>query len=54
MEKNLKVYMYITESLCYTPETNTLWISYNSIKKAHTMPFNLICKPSHTQAPVPL
>jgi len=33
MEKNLKKYACITESLCYTPETNiTLYINYISIK----------------------
>ena len=32
MKKN--AYIWITESLCCTPETNTiLWVSYNSIKK---------------------
>ena len=37
MEKNLKkkyMYIYVTESLCCTPETNTtLYINYTSIKK---------------------
>ena len=35
MKKN--VYICITESLCYTPETNTtLWINYTSIWKKIT------------------
>ena len=34
MENNLKNYIYITKSLCYIPETNTvLYINYTSIKR---------------------
>ena len=34
-KKNMCVYacVCITESLCYIPETNTLWINYSSILK---------------------
>ena len=33
-ESEKVIYMYITESLCCTPETNrTLYINYTSIKK---------------------
>ena len=39
MEKNLKkniIYIYITELLCYVPETNiTLNIHYTSVNQPH-------------------
>ena len=34
MEKNLNIYIYMSESLCCTPETNTtLWFNYTSLKE---------------------
>ena len=43
LKKNIHVYIYTTEALCYIPETNTaLQINYTLIKKNLSFPLSLI------------